>query len=420
MHYTLFFIFVMTFFAAFSVQARSPDLYFYPEVEWQLSESFGADGQELCLAATELNNGFILQFDGTATGITNIRMDFRQAAFEPGAHYTVELSTTNQNVRSLQAHSAQAEQLDISVDNFQNFFNAMLSNSVFDLKLGDQFFRIYLSGFQNIAAAFYGCIGHSLPGTTTTPLEEIEVATVPLVEPVTNSGSESQPPEMPHINAALPISGSKYDALDLQTQTSTETTNALLAAKVGPSDFQAKKTPSRSPDVVVNHEKYSATVDFTQTRIQGIGEKTSQQTFPRTEFTNAGDEGARIAKLKNEIQSLHAQNISLENQLNAMRKDVEQERLAKSSDNWDLAKATMRFNEAERQVQRLAQQIKKQQAVWAVEKAELEELLFDPKLTDQAQIARLAELEAQLEQAQIQLEQQRMAYEGYIAKLGGR
>ena len=103
-----------------------------------------------------------------------------------------------------------------------------------------------------------------------------------------------------------------------------------------------------------------------------------------------------------------------------MRKDVEQERLAKSSDNWDLAKATMRFNEAERQVQRLAQQIKKQQAVWAVEKAELEELLFDPKLTDQAQIARLAELEAQLEQAQIQLEQQRMAYEGYIAKLGGR
>ena len=69
------------------------------------------------------------------------------------------------------------------------------------------------------------------------------------------------------------------------------------------------------------------------------------------------------------------------------------------------------YNEAERQIKRLGEQLQRERALRATEKKDLEAQLFDPKITDQQQQARLAELEQKLDEAESRLEQQRIRYE---------
>ena len=91
-----------------------------------------------------------------------------------------------------------------------------------------------------------------------------------------------------------------------------------------------------------------------------------------------------------------------------------------SSDNWDLERATMRYNEAERQIKRLGRELAKERAKAAADKEELEAMLFDPQVTSQKQIARLADLEEQLSEAQIKLAEQRLRFEERIRLLESR
>ncbi len=88
-----------------------------------------------------------------------------------------------------------------------------------------------------------------------------------------------------------------------------------------------------------------------------------------------------------------------------------------STDNWDLERATMRYNEAERQIKRLGRELAKERARAAAEKEELQAMLFDPQVTSQQQIAKLAELEEQLSEAQIKLAEQKLRFEERIRTL---
>ena len=65
----------------------------------------------------------------------------------------------------------------------------------------------------------------------------------------------------------------------------------------------------------------------------------------------------------------------------------------------------MRYNEAERQLQKLGQQLQQERAQHAMERKELEAMLFDPQLTEQEQLARLNQLEQELEAARMQIRQ---------------
>ena len=80
----------------------------------------------------------------------------------------------------------------------------------------------------------------------------------------------------------------------------------------------------------------------------------------------------------------------------------------------------MKFNEAERQIKRMGQQLQKERAKCKAEKQELEAMLFDPQVTSDAQLARLAELESQLMKARKELDDQRAHYEERIRALERR
>jgi hypothetical protein len=135
--------------------------------------------------------------------------------------------------------------------------------------------------------------------------------------------------------------------------------------------------------------------------------------------TNDPDIGRKISQLENMINDLERENAALKDELNMALDESREERMSISSDNWNLERATMRFNEAERQVKSLGLQLQKERAQCSMEKRDLEAMLFDPQVTSQQQLARLADLEEQLRQTEQKLVDQRRTLEMRIRELGG-
>ncbi len=125
----------------------------------------------------------------------------------------------------------------------------------------------------------------------------------------------------------------------------------------------------------------------------------------------------KVAELESQIDVLLNKNKMLDEELKSILKDAEDERLSVSSSDWDLERATMKFNEAERQIMRLGRKLQTQKAQCQYEKTELENMLFDPKLTNQNQLTNLALLEEEVESVKSDLYRQQRQYEERIRLL---
>lgn len=123
----------------------------------------------------------------------------------------------------------------------------------------------------------------------------------------------------------------------------------------------------------------------------------------RTLEVKLDDAGKKIADLQRENEEL--------------RDEKERKLLRVSSDNWNLEEATRRYNEAEREIRRMASLVEENKSLCAQEKVELEGMLFDPSVTDQEQLARLSGLENKLRTAQDDLQTQRQSYEKQLEEL---
>lgn len=122
----------------------------------------------------------------------------------------------------------------------------------------------------------------------------------------------------------------------------------------------------------------------------------------------------KIKALESELFRLQKEKDNLDQDLKSALQDAREERLSVSSENWDLERATMKFNESERQIERLGRQLQTQKTQCEMEKRDLEGMLFDPKVTDQQQLAKLAALEAELEQSKADLLMQKRSFEERI------
>lgn len=172
---------------------------------------------------------------------------------------------------------------------------------------------------------------------------------------------------------------------------------------------QPKTRSIRSPEVKITKQTASIEADFTDFGLPEESVETPKAVAPMpigsepfSRFENRED-----SKLQKEVNTLRAENIQLNAELEKALRASEKERLDVSSDNWNLEQATMRFNEAERQIAALGQKIQKERAQCAMEKSELEMMLFDPAVTEQAQLARLADLEKQLQAAKAEIQKLR-------------
>ena len=122
----------------------------------------------------------------------------------------------------------------------------------------------------------------------------------------------------------------------------------------------------------------------------------------------------KISQLESMVYKLKKENTELNSELKSVLSESEEERLSISSDNWNLERATMKYNEAERQIKRLGQQLQRERAQSSVEKEDLEAMLFDPQVTNEKQLAHLADLENKLLSVQDKLDSQRLRYEERI------
>ncbi|PCI97088.1 MAG: hypothetical protein COB14_09495 [Alphaproteobacteria bacterium] len=125
----------------------------------------------------------------------------------------------------------------------------------------------------------------------------------------------------------------------------------------------------------------------------------------------------KLSDLEQRIGTLLRKNRLLDDELKNTLHDAQSERLSVSSDNWNLERATIKFNESERQIMRMGRQLQTQKAQCQQEKTELENMLFDPELTNQQQLASLASLENELDTAKSDFYRQQRQYEERIRLL---
>ncbi len=213
-----------------------------------------------------------------------------------------------------------------------------------------------------------------MPGTEMTPpaMEEIEVTMIE--EPREVATIEAAEPIMPEPTAEPLI----VDMEDEKPVTPPRVTTEDML------DEPAQKVTSQTPSMKVTKETTTAEFDMTN-----VERSAAERGYSAADL-------ARIATLEQKIDALMAENKALNDELNASLREGEKERMSISSENWNLEKATMLYNEAERQNKSLGLQIQKERAQHEMEKKELEAMLFDPEVTSREQLARLSALEREL------------------------
>ena len=233
--------------------------------------------------------------------------------------------------------------------------------------------------------------------------EPVKVADVELEESVQEEIRQDAPlvPDPLPVEPVDPVAQDEAPVSDMEEVL--EPLDVEPAPAVPPKPEPVKR---KSPPIKVNKTIMTTEADFTDVEPAAAPDAMISQ-----------DMRKQIIDLERTVQTLKDENRALNNELKSALKESEDERMTIASENWNLEQATMRFNEAERQIKRLGQQLQRERAKHAEERRDLESMLFDPQVTDQAQLARLAKLEEQLMTAERELENQRLRYEERIRQL---
>ncbi|MFK7840284.1 MAG: hypothetical protein AB8B83_08150 [Bdellovibrionales bacterium] len=239
--------------------------------------------------------------------------------------------------------------------------------------------------------------------------DEVSFNTVPnLIEP--SAGDATQDIGSPEADVILSsellmkdvedtrdVEKTELSALDIPLEVQ-DIADVASAPIMPNSDVQISEALLAEPENSIDMPKIKVKKEFSEGRMD----------FSQAKIENANTKAlARIAALENELAKARAENVSLHEELKVSLKEAQEEVRSIESDNWNLERATKRFHEVERQMKSLGMQLQKERAQWAVEKQEIELMLFDPELTSQEQLAKLSRLEKALDDANTELEQLR-------------
>ncbi len=512
-----------------SAQTVEPELQFYPATKWGVSAS-----DKLCTINTSFNNGFGFRVVGNEKWVRALDIDFKQDIFTAGESYDASLTIPGVRTKSYKASAQTGSLLAFSMDD-KEFYKAMKQSGVVDLKLDDNAFRFYLTGFGNSVREFENCMaGASAPKTAaqdtgsenfmvneaidmeesfreeqtaeapviqeitpeppTAVIQEIPYSETKKVGDYTVSASDTQAPvrpakgtrlseqlakqiaddpslidvddsaileqrkklQIPQEIAEMPIVPEEETAVTPMIDPAEPPSQEILLEPTEPmatAAIEEESAPMPEPveetlaeaepedmgadaevevetvKVVENVENYipveetEATRVYTKTKPMTVHKETMSA---EADFTHVNDSELStmnsdlrkdVISLEATVRELKAENEALNAELKKAIRESEEERLTIASENWNLEQATMKFNEAERQNKRLGQQLQKERAQCSLEKRELESMLFDPQVTEQAQLAKLSVLEGELKDAKRELEAQRLRYEERIRLL---
>lgn len=404
--------------------ANDPEHYFYPKNKWVVERSEGAENNALrsCTIRNTLNNGYSVQIAGTSNGFTNINLDLKQNIFEAGKRYEVVYQVPGVKKELLPTRAFQKNLLVSDLRDKTEFVQAMRESGVLDIRIHENEFRIYMTGFDAKMQSFSHCVGESLnvaeaPGLRGKPKNSSSSAHRATTAFKAPRGSASERPEQrARYTEQLEAEIKQDNQLDDRSSETLKTEDSEKAMQV---EAAVAKKPFYEPNI----SKHSANVDFTQPAEQDTA-RALNTIRPATGSSKTGavqDDYSRLqadlSELHNEIKYLRNQNKALDEELKTVLSEGKVEKISVATDNWNLERATMRFEEAERQSLRLGRQLSSERARCELEKKDLETMLFDPQLTNQGQLAKLSSLEKSLEQSQLELNRQQRRYEERIKLL---
>ena len=111
----------------------------------------------------------------------------------------------------------------------------------------------------------------------------------------------------------------------------------------------------------------------------------------------------RIRGYEKKLEAANADNLALARQVEDLRRAQEEAQLGGFTGDAATQQSLKRYHEAEREIQRLGLLLEQQRLAHSQERTELEGMLFDPAVTEEAQRRKLTDLEGQLTQAQQRL-----------------
>jgi len=228
--------------------------------------------------------------------------------------------------------------------------------------------------------------------------------------------AEKKPPGAAKIDAAQPSKAFPVAVNDLPPGQPRRPRPASWARKA-PVQKIAQNTNMKSPPAKIRRNTVKTEADFislVDKQMAGIKPAAGGAPFSGH---NAQDMRTKISELERRVHTLSTENAAMESELKTVVKETEQERISISSENWDLERATMRYNEAERQIDRLGKQLQRERLSCQQETGKLEGMLFDPEVTSQQQLAKLTSLERDLASAKDNLAGQRRTFEERIRLL---
>lgn len=125
----------------------------------------------------------------------------------------------------------------------------------------------------------------------------------------------------------------------------------------------------------------------------------AQTRIAETAINAEGRAMKTISELEVKLAAAQSDNVKAAKELEDLRRQKEDGRLSMVAGDPSLEGITGRYNEAEREIRRLGQQVEKEKQACSMQKAEIEKMLFDPVLTEAKQIEKLRSLEAELKEA---------------------
>ena len=212
-------------------------------------------------------------------------------------------------------------------------------------------------------------------GEESTPVQPVEVAVAPVAEGNTTVDVDEAPA------VAVASTASTKEFLDKAAE------SIVAVDGVDPTPEVIMIKPE-TPQVTITKETEKLEADFTKKAPSDDVSFKSDPALMR-----------KISELQESLQKLEKENKALNDELQSALEESREERTSISSENWNLEKAARRYNEAERQLKKMGQQLQQERTACSAEKQELEMMLFDPKLTEDAQIARLNALQKELDEA---------------------
>lgn len=403
--------------------ANAAPMGFYPGQEWIISQD-----QKTCEISNIFNNGYALTLSHDAKNQSAFAIDFKQNAFSTGQSQTVQIQTPGSEASQINATAINPTTLQGNVQNEKQLIESLGSTETLDINVGGNAFRFHLSGLRASLKDYGNCVAS---------LTKPAAPQAPAIDPVIKTAA---PPEVINEPPSGEIEIEKpIEPIATQSIKTTETKSANLKP-ITMDDYVP------NPDIKVTIDKPAQIVppaltpeppeftktqdDFSQETIQKAEEISSihkmEQTHEKmiaptidqpvnafvkksvgtgyadfTKLEHNDMSNAEMDTMRETIERLRAENIQLESEL---QHEQSLSGLPQNMGDWDLEKATLRFQEAERQLKAMGQRLAKERLRHETEKKELEALLFDPSVTTKEQLAKLAELEYQLEQKSLELE----------------